>query len=366
MVQRQAPLLQQCLRRPGRRRSRTEFSGSRTGVGEWQINPESDWDRWSIPYEGDGLLLNPMIPFTQPPTLTVNQLACDGQVYVVQGDGVDHPTAKAGTLVDLSTIPQKLQSRLTYTLPSGNSGATETRTFQVCMSRSTIDTDGDGLPDDVDLDPVRAASLTELGIPGGPGFAVRPARVPGASAGKRGLPQCPGSPTRIVIENRFDSGDSGGQRRLLPQYGTPFSLADAERKSSMSLPAPVRRLRRRRRDSDRLDALHGSPATTMIRSATPSLAERSSRSAKGRSSPARSPMFRVRSGLRPADPLRGAPTPARLARASSASTPMSATGSVRTERSSSRAGAAMGSLQTGALTFALNTLGFDFEYGSAG
>jgi hypothetical protein len=38
----------------------------------------------------------------------------------------------------------------------------------VCMTRSTIDSDGDGLPDLVDLDPNAPASPLELGVPGGP------------------------------------------------------------------------------------------------------------------------------------------------------------------------------------------------------
>lgn len=66
--------------------------------------------------------------------------------------------------------------------------------YVVCMSRSTRDTDGDGLPDGVDLAPSAAAPAQELGIPGGPPRGTEGPRLPGGPSGARGTPRCPAAP----------------------------------------------------------------------------------------------------------------------------------------------------------------------------
>ena len=62
----------------------------------------------------------------------------------------------------------------------------------VCMSRSTIDSDGDGFPDEVDLAPLQAGAGLNLGHPAGEASwnVKEPARY-GGPDGVRGLPQCP-------------------------------------------------------------------------------------------------------------------------------------------------------------------------------
>jgi hypothetical protein len=72
----------------------------------------------------------------------------------------------------------------------GNAGVTYSAV--VCMSRSTVDTDLDGLPDDVDLDPLHAGTAVGLGHPAGSSAWDQP--IPsewGGPQGVRGLPTCP-------------------------------------------------------------------------------------------------------------------------------------------------------------------------------
>jgi len=68
-----------------------------------------------------------------------------------------------------------------------------TTNYQVCMSRSTVDSDGDGLPNDVDLAPaVNSPSPTRyLGSSSPPTQSSIPNKLPGGPSGLRGLPECP-------------------------------------------------------------------------------------------------------------------------------------------------------------------------------
>lgn len=64
--------------------------------------------------------------------------------------------------------------------------------FAICMSRSTVDSDGDGFPDEVDLAPDQAASAANLGHPAGASTWDVP--IPnhfGGPDGVEGLPTCP-------------------------------------------------------------------------------------------------------------------------------------------------------------------------------
>ncbi|HVF33154.1 MAG TPA: hypothetical protein VM933_08965 [Acidimicrobiales bacterium] len=99
-----------------------------------------------------------------------------------------------GAPTPLDDVPETLSHRQTIRIVQA---ANETRTVQVCMTRSTVDTDADGLPDDVDLAPSVAAPLVDLGRPGGPGGTVIPSRVPGGVEGTEGVPGCPAAATPI-------------------------------------------------------------------------------------------------------------------------------------------------------------------------
>jgi hypothetical protein len=80
--------------------------------------------------------------------------------------------------------PETISALVHYPNPTGSVR------WQFCLSRSTTDTDGDGLPDEVDLAPGQAAPPAQLGIPGGP-----PEREPIATVlvgpAERGIPSCP-------------------------------------------------------------------------------------------------------------------------------------------------------------------------------
>lgn len=68
----------------------------------------------------------------------------------------------------------------------------DTQMMSLCMSRSTVDTDSDGFPDDVDLAPNQAGPRSGLGHPAGPSVFNQPmpARF-GGPDGVQGLPDCP-------------------------------------------------------------------------------------------------------------------------------------------------------------------------------
>lgn len=106
---------------------------------------------------------------------------------------------------DVDDVPETLSVRYTF---AAFNGATEQRTYQVCMTRSTKDTDDDGLPDEVDLDSSRPGTLLELGLPGGPtDDVVIASRMEGGPAGVEGVPTCP-TPATANIEG--PPGRSGG------------------------------------------------------------------------------------------------------------------------------------------------------------
>ena len=67
-------------------------------------------------------------------------------------------------------------------------------TYVACLSRSTIDTDGDGFPDDVDLVPGRPGLGTKLGDPAGPNVTMAVPKLGGSTPSTPdGLPACPAS-----------------------------------------------------------------------------------------------------------------------------------------------------------------------------
>lgn len=71
-----------------------------------------------------------------------------------------------------------------------------TVTYQICMTLDDRDSDGDGLPDLVDLAPGAGARRGDLGVPGGPQRERTGNRMPGGPQGQRGVPTCPAPPTR--------------------------------------------------------------------------------------------------------------------------------------------------------------------------
>ena len=136
-------------------------------------------------------------------------------------DGYDEPSTPSGGAgpnggekfavpADMSALPQVLTERLTYehwAAGGADNPYYVTHSYQVCMTRATADGDGDGLPDEVDLAPTMAGSLSDLGTPGGPGYETIPAKLVGGPSGKKGVPNCPASeppPTPCVGLDRPD------------------------------------------------------------------------------------------------------------------------------------------------------------------
>lgn len=85
----------------------------------------------------------------------------------------------------------------------------------VCMSRSTVDSDSDGLPDEVDLAPLQHGSALGLGHPMGSAAWSSLIESPyGGPDGQQGLPSCPAAPEQppggtryVAMGDSFQSGE---------------------------------------------------------------------------------------------------------------------------------------------------------------
>lgn len=181
----------ECTDDGARQRGETAAVDSNTS-GNVQIYPSDPSAEFGSGYAADeeGLVFNLYNYDNSPEGGGVwHSCAYPGEEEYLPVDGHSGHTAGGGrtaAVVDLSAIPTKIAFTRSY-----SEGATAIRTVQVCMSRSTIDSDRDGLPDDVDLDPAAAGSLTDLGVPGGPPYEVIPNTLPGGPTGRSGLPACP-------------------------------------------------------------------------------------------------------------------------------------------------------------------------------
>lgn len=178
----------------------TETAGANSGTGETQIYPSDLHGEYGDGYSAgeEGLTFNSALQFTQDSSTVGGVFRdCSGNYSPQEGSGGGMWGGdRTGAVVDLSAIPTTISFRHTY---SPTTDPAVTRKVQVCMSRSTVDTDGDQLPDDVDLDPLNAAPLTDLGIPGGPPDVTIHARLEGGPSGKRGVPECPTPPENPAV-----------------------------------------------------------------------------------------------------------------------------------------------------------------------
>ncbi|WP_147381452.1 hypothetical protein [Nocardioides immobilis] len=82
----------------------------------------------------------------------------------------------------------------------------------VCMTTSSIDTDSDGLPDSVDLDPLAAGEPEDLGSPDGVDGQYEEPRLEGGPGHHEGIPTCPTLDERCIDAPPGTSTDSDGDR----------------------------------------------------------------------------------------------------------------------------------------------------------
>ncbi len=158
-------------------------------------------------------------------------------------------------------------------------GSLPAASYTVCMTRSTIDTDGDGLPDPVDLAPKAAAGALDLGIPGGPPSKVIPKRLeygPGGLAFRGGPPKCPGGPatpectTAVSLEATWEPWTKALSFEAKPTGGAGLRYTwsyddDAD-------DAPARTTRGRKVRHDYAEAGEVSPAVVVTSALNPDCA----------------------------------------------------------------------------------------------